>query len=101
MAEHSFDAQLWLWDARRSDTWTFVTLPEDVSEAVADEALAHGPRQGFGSVRVHVRVGGSSWRTSVFPDAESGCYVLPIKAAVRRAEAIDAGDEVTVYLRVA
>jgi hypothetical protein len=22
-----FDAELWLWDARRTETWTFVSLP--------------------------------------------------------------------------
>lgn len=100
MAEHVFTARLWLWDARRTDTWTFVTLPEGVSAAVADEALAQGPPKGFGSVRVQVRIGASTWGTSVFPDAESGCYVLPIKRAVRVAEAVEAGDEATVELQV-
>ena len=38
--------------------------------------------------------------TSVFPDAASECYVPPIKKAVRRAEGIDAGDEVTVQVEV-
>src|SRR5689334_127570 len=78
-----FDAELWLWDARRADTWTFVSLPADVSEEIRD--LSAGPRRGFGSVRVRVSVGGSTWRTSIFPDSAGGGYVLPIKAAVRKA----------------
>jgi len=97
---HRFIASLWVWDARRADTWTFVTLPPDSSAAVEDEALARGPRKGFGSVRVQVRLGGSTWTTSVFPDAASQCYVLPIKKAVRKAEGIDAGDEVAVEVQV-
>lgn len=100
MSRYEFSAELWLWDARRSDTWTFVTLPESVSEAVADDAAALGPRRGFGSVRVEVDIGGSHWSTSVFPDAESGCYVLPVKKAVRIAESLEAGDTATVGLRV-
>lgn len=100
MTWHRFTASLWRWDARQSDTWTFVTLPPDVSAAVEDEALSRGPRTGFGSVRVQVRLGGSTWATSVFPDAASQCYALPIQRAVRRAEGIGEGDEVEVEVRV-
>jgi hypothetical protein len=34
----------------------------------------------------------------VFPDKESGSYVLPVKQAVRKAAAIEEGDPVTVTL---
>jgi hypothetical protein len=85
-----FDAELWIWDARRNDSWTFVSLPVEVSEDIRDRT--HGPRRGFGSVRVRVTVGRSVWTTSIFPDGTRGCYVLPIKRSVRRAEDLDAGD---------
>ncbi len=98
--QHTFTADLWLWDARRSQTWTFVTLPPDVSAAVEDEADALGPRAGFGSVKVEVRIGASVWRTSVFPDSRSACFVLPIKRAVREANGVRVGDEVTVAIEV-
>lgn len=99
-ADHTFTAQLWLWDARRADTWTFVTVPEQVSAAIEDAADAMGPRAGFGSVRVQARIGATVWRTSVFPDKASGCFVLPVKRAVRQANAVGPGDEVTVALAV-
>ena len=51
-------------------------------------------------MRVGVRLGSSRWQTSVFPDTTSGCYVLPIKKAVRRAEQLTAGDEATIELEV-
>jgi hypothetical protein len=47
-------------------------------------------------VRVAARIGGTSWRTSVFPDTKRGTYVLPVKQPVRRAEGVSAGDVVTV-----
>lgn len=97
---HTFTAELWVWDARRSDTWTFVTVPPDVTTAIEDEADALGPRAGFGSVKVKVRVGEMTWRTSVFPDSESGCFVLPVKRAVREANGVAAGDEIEVGLAV-
>jgi hypothetical protein len=100
VTDHRFTAELWVWDARRQDTWTFVTLPPQVSAAVEDEADGRGPRAGFGSVRVEVQVGPSAWRTSVFPDKASGCFVLPVKRAVRLANGVGAGDVVEVTLRL-
>ncbi len=85
-----FEAELWLWDARSEQNWTFVSLPEEASEEIRE--VTAGPRRGFGAVRVQVTVGGSTWRTSIFPDGARGCYVLPVKRAVRRAEGLDTGD---------
>lgn len=91
-----FAAELWEWDARRADSWTFVSLPADASEEISERA---GPRRGFGSVRVRVTVGGSTWRTSIFPDRNRG-YVLPIKRAVRTAETLTVGDIATVSVEL-
>ena len=91
-----FDAELWLWDARRTDSWAFVSLPEGVSEEIRD--LAGGVRRGFGSLRVRVTIGGSTWTTSIFPGTDA--YVLPIKRAVRKAESIDVGDTATVTVEL-
>lgn len=101
MTEHSFAAQLWAWDARRQGTWTFVTVPPGITAAIQDLAEARGPRNGFGSVKVEARVGATTWRTSVFPDAASRCFVLPVKRSVRDANGLEAGDSLTVVLRVA
>lgn len=92
-----FDAELWLWDARRTETWTFVSLPADQSDEIRD--LAAGPRRGFGSVRVRATIGNSTWTTSIFPDSQAG-YVLPVKRSVRVAEAIDVGDVATVTVEL-
>lgn len=89
-----FDAELWIWDARRTDSWTFVSLPVEASEEIRDRAAE--PRRGFGSVRVRATLGGSTWTTSIFPDSARGSYVLPVKRTVRTAEALDVGDVATV-----
>jgi len=91
-----FEGLLRLWDARKSDSWTFVDLPTDVADDIAD--VAEGVARGFGSVRVEVTIGSTTWRTSIFPGAQT--YALPIKAAVRRKESIEAGDTVPVHLRL-
>ncbi|KQY44415.1 DUF1905 domain-containing protein [Cellulomonas sp. Root137] len=89
-----FDAPLWLWSARRTDAWTFVSLPTALADDVLD--LVGDGARGFGSVRVDVTVGATTWRTSIFPSTDT--YVLPVKKAVRRAEDLDVGDTVHVRL---
>ena len=95
----TFTAPLWRWTARKesADTgaWCFVTLPPEVVEEVRHGS---GEPRGFGSVRVRVRVGGTTWDTSVFPDSASDGFVLPVKKAVRTAAGVDEGDELTVTL---
>ena len=98
--EVEFRAPLWEWDARRTDTWTFVSLPLEVADDVLEVASSRGAERGFGSVRVEVRVGTTTWRTSLFPDSKSGTYVLPVKKAVRAAEGLATGDELAVRLRL-
>jgi hypothetical protein len=91
-----FTGSVFRWDAR-SEAWFFVALPPPLSEEIRE--IPRIPR-GFGSVRVHVEVGGSRWRTSIFPDAQRGSYVLPLKRSVRVLEGIDEGDEIVVSIEV-
>jgi hypothetical protein len=93
-----FEAELWEWDARRTESWTFVSLPADASEEIRD--FAAGPRRGFGAVRVRARVGATTWRTSIFPDSGRGGYVLPVKRAVRQAEGLEIGGTLTVTVEL-
>jgi hypothetical protein len=93
-----FDAELWTWDARRDDSWIFVSLPAECFEEIRD--LAGEPRRGFGAIRVRATVGSSVWTTSIFPDSARRSYVLPIKRAVRKSEALDVGDVATVTVEL-
>ena len=49
---------------------------------------------------VHVDKKTSTWKTSIFPDKRSGTYLLPLKASVRRAEAISEGDTIAFTLEI-
>lgn len=90
----TFAAELFRWKPDAS--WFFVRLPQELSDEVRESLTA--PPGGFGSVRVEVAIGSSSWATSLFPEGKAGPYVLPVKKAVRTAEGIDEGDTVTVAL---
>jgi hypothetical protein len=96
--ELSFAGVLYAWHEDRPDSWVFVALPPEVSRQV-DDSLTPPPR-GFGSVRVEVSVGSSTWRTSLFPSKPLDSYVLPVKKAVRRAEQLDVDDVAAFTIRV-
>lgn len=91
-----FEADLWLYSAAKA-SWHFVTVPAEISHRIRFLA---GRTNGFGSIRVRACIGESRWSTSLFPDKATGCYFLPLKADVRRAQAISAGDRVSVELTI-
>ena len=94
--EWDFNAEVWLWKADAA--WHFITVPEEAADEIEDMAVN---RSGFGSVRVEVAIGSTTWRTSLFPSKEVGSFILPIKKAVRVAEGLEVGDACSVHLRIA
>ena len=95
MTRCRFTADLWRWEAQEG--WFFVTVPVEESARIRERPR---PPRGFGSVRVRVTIGRSTWSTSVFPDTTRGAYVLPVKKSVRRAEDLEEGDPAEVLLEV-
>lgn len=88
-----FEAELWLYPGKAG--WVFVTLPEEVADRILGTAPA---RRGFGSIKVEVTAGTTTWSTSIFPDSKAGSFLLPVKRAVREAEGVDVGDVVGLTL---
>jgi len=94
-ATYRFSSELWDYGGEAS--WVFVTIPVDDAADIR-ELVPRG--RGFGSVRVQVAVGSSVWQTSIFPDASSGSYLLPVKRAIRDRERVDVGDAIDVTIRL-
>lgn len=90
--EWQFGGELWYW--RGPAPWYFVTVPEEVSELIADEATSIS--YGWGMIPVSVRLGDTRWDTSLWP--KNGRYIVPVRTQVRLAEGVDEGDPVIVHL---
>jgi len=90
--ELTFSGEIWYW--RGPAPHHFVTVPDDDAAAIASVAAAI--TYGWGCIPVRGSVGGTDFTTSLFP--KDGGYIVPLKAAVRRAEGLDVGDDVTVLL---
>lgn len=93
---YRFQAELWMYTGKAA--WYFVTLPHEVADEIEERTAA--TTRGFGSVRVEVTVGSTTWQTSVFPDSKSESYALPMKRAVREAEGLVDGRVVDLTLRL-
>lgn len=93
-------APLWRWQSATGPVaWYFLTIAGEAADAIRHAAISGqwlDGRRGFGSARVEASIGGTIWKTSVFPHKESGGWLLPVKAAVRKAEHLAEGDDVTV-----
>jgi len=74
----------------------FVAVPEEESAAI--EAVASMVTYGWGAIPVRARIGRTEFETSLFP--KDGRYLVPVKAAVRRAEGLELGDEIAVRLHL-
>jgi hypothetical protein len=91
---YRFTSDVYRWNERPNDSWYFVDVPEEQSAEIRDRPRM--PR-GFGSIRVEATIGATTWRTSIFPGGDR--YALPLKKAVRDAEAIEPGEPVEVVIR--
>lgn len=93
---YSFDSEVWQYPGMAA--WHFASLPK--SDAADIKERHGGKRRGWGSLPVSVRIGGSEWKTSIFPDKKSGTYILPIKADIRSKEGIRAGCKVLITISI-
>ena len=93
----AFTSLLWIWRSESAGSWCFVTVPEELSGEI--KAQAFGSPRGFGSVQVEATVNDVTWRTSVFP-LNSGGYILPVKAEIRKRAGIAVGDELDVGIEL-
>lgn len=89
-----FSGTIFIW--RGPAPWFYVAVPAEQSEDI--KAISGLVTYGWGVIPVHVRIGKTEYRTSLFP--KDGRYLVPIKASVRKAENLAEGDNVTIHLEV-
>ena len=91
----SFTGPLFEW--RGPAPFHFVAVPPEQAADLAEVAPAVS--YGWGMVPVSGTIGATDFTTALWPS--EGGYVVPVKDAVRRAEGLELGEQVTVSLVVA
>jgi len=89
-----FSGPLWYW--RGPSPWHFVTVPEAECDLIA--AASELVTYGWGMIPVEARIGATTFTTSLWP--QGGGYIVPVKAAVRKAEKLTIDDAVEVRLTI-
>ena len=101
----SCTAPLLRWTGATGGAWHFLTISGEPAQILGVTALMRrleGLGRGFGSLRVAATIGDTTWQTSVFPQKsgpDQAEWLLPVKAAVCKAEGLVAGDVATLSLR--
>ncbi len=89
-----FTGKIWFW--RGPAPHHFVTVPPRHSQAL--RAIMKDVTYGWGMIPVTVRIGETTFTTSLFP--KDGGYIVPIKAAVQRSEDLHQDDTITLRVDV-
>jgi hypothetical protein len=79
-----------LWQHQGSGGWFFVSLPVHLAKEIREHLQHH--EQGWGRMPVRARIGNVEWKTAIWFDTRQGTYLLPVKASIRLAEDLQAGD---------
>jgi hypothetical protein len=74
----------------------FVVLPDPEADRL--RAVASRVTYGWGCIPATVTLGATTFTTSIFP--KDGGFRVPLKAAPRRAEGVELGDDVTLVVVV-
>ena len=94
--KYEFEGAVHRWAA--NPAFFLVSLPKDFSEEIRE--ISDGLTAGFGSLKVEARIGSIVWRTSIFPDSGTGLFDLPLKAEVRKKNALVEGSVTRVEIEV-
>lgn len=76
--------------------WYFVPVPLEHSHDLKGASVL--VTYGWGMIPVRAQIGTTVWETSLFP--KDGLYLVPVKAAVRKAERLVEGTQVVVRLEL-
>lgn len=89
-------SRVWLYSG--SSSWHFLSVPKKLAKEIQEKHGANA--RGWGSLPVLATIRKTKWRTSIFPDKQSGTYLLPLKKEIREKEEILSGDMIDFSIEI-
>lgn len=96
LLEYEFSAMVWKYEGPNG--WYFASVPQDQSKEI--RKLHQDSEEGWGRLKSEIKINESMWKTSIWFDTKHDCFLVPIKASVRKKEGITDGSEVQVILKI-
>lgn len=91
---YEFEAKPWRYNGPNG--WYFISLPIDFSIEIRQNFKSE--EEGWGRLKATAKIGETEWKTAIWFETKSNTYLLPLKAEVRKNEAIELGVSIDVIV---
>ncbi len=91
---YKFSANVWQYSGQSN--WYFVSIPIVLASEIRQNFKWQ--EEGWGRMKVKVKIGETDWESAIWYDKKQGTYLLPLKKVIRIKEQIDVGKIITVNL---
>lgn len=92
--KYEFSAECW--QHASPGGWYFISLPKTIAQEI--RAALQTEEEGWGRLKATAQIGNSQWKTAIWFDTKQNTYLLPLKAEIRKKEAIFIGQTLQVML---
>lgn len=94
--EYEFKAKVWKYEGPNG--WYFASVPHNLSKEI--RKVHSDSEEGWGRLKAEIIINQTSWRTSIWFDTKLDCFLVPIKADIRKKEGIADGSTVEIHLLI-
>jgi hypothetical protein len=91
---YAFQAKVW--QHASPGGWYFVSLPAEIAQEIRENLKWQ--EEGWGRLKATARIGKSEWETAIWFDTILKTYLLPLKAAIRQKENLDADKVISALI---
>lgn len=92
--KYEFSAETW--QHTSPGGWYFISLPLHLASEI--RTALQSEEEGWGRLKAVAKTGKTEWKTAIWFDTKMNTYLLPLKAEIRKKEAITAGKKIQITL---
>lgn len=94
ITEYVFSAKVWKYEGPNG--WYFVSVPGEHSKEIRKYHFES--EEGWGRLKSIITISESTWKSSIWFDTKHNCYLVPIKADIRRKHGITDGSNIELRI---
>ena len=87
-----------IWRHHTPGGWYFVSIPMDISKEIRQNL--QWQEEGWGRMKATARIGETRWESAIWFDTKKNCYILPIKAEIRKKTTLELNHNIEMSLWV-